>query len=50
MTIYIRCVGEDRKIHICKPHDTVCKCGVKVLTKIVTEEHKNLFSCYECTY
>lgn len=47
---YIRCVGEDGKIHICKPHEDVCNCGVKVLTKVITKQHDKLFSCYECTY
>jgi hypothetical protein len=48
---YFEYIGEDRKIHLCKPHEDTCYCGVKVLRKKVTyNDREKLYSCYECTY
>ena len=47
----ILCIGEDRKIHLCKPNEDKTKCGVKVINKKPTgEQLAELYNCYECTY
>ena len=46
----IRCVGEDRKIHVCYPWENKCYCGENVLSKKPHDVATAEFSCYECTY
>lgn len=49
--IEIECIGMDRKMHVCEPHELFTKCGVGVLKKKVADQERiKLFSCYECTY
>lgn len=49
--IAIPCIGVDRVLHICAPHEKLTKCGKVILSKKITrQEVAGLFSCYECTY
>lgn len=49
--VYIRCIGKDEKIHICKPQETITKCGTDIKKKNPTvHEQDGKYSCYECTY
>jgi len=47
---YIQCIGVDNKLHICKPDEDICKCGVKVKSKKLLSKDCERYSCYECTY
>ena len=47
----IRCIGQDRKIHMCYPWEDKTICGIKIIKKIIKPyDYKNKFFCYECTY
>lgn len=48
--LLIRCIGEDRKQHYCKPDSDVTECGKKILRKKLQPEDCRLFSCYKCTF
>jgi len=48
--IFIQCVGIDNKIHACKPHDKIAKCGIRILRKKLSDKDHEKFNCYECTY
>jgi len=49
--IYIKCIGEDEKIHTCEVDKTVTKCGKKIKSKKVRERDYDLrFSCGDCSY
>lgn len=49
--VEIECTGIDRKRHVCKPHESVTKCGVKILRKKVGQlDRAELDACYECTF
>lgn len=47
---YIKCIGEDRRLHIAEPHKSTTYCGVKVLKKKFTPEgFTRYFSCWDCS-
>lgn len=47
----ILCIGEDRKIHICKPDRDKAKCGIKVINKKPTDKQLvELYNCCKCSY
>lgn len=49
--VWIDCIGEDFKLHICKPNEKVCKCGIKVKNKkLQDKDYEKYYSCYECSY
>ena len=46
----IDCVGVDGRKHVCRPHDTITKCGVPIKHKMFLSQDYKRFGCYECTY
>lgn len=48
---YIDCIGIDRKLHVCEPHETKTKCGIPILKKNPTwQDRAEIYSCGPCTY
>ena len=46
--VYIVCVGEDEKKHLCEPHKDICKCGIKVKSKKFNRDDHMRYGCYVC--